>query len=137
MTVVSSKGIGNLNCNLYQYQRTESFRQYALANAPLVAKLPPLIRIEENQEKGKVKTSHIIRGKYRTWSKTILTGLLPIIKPDVYSGDLFSKGKKSFLLIKVTPTREVLEVLFFDGFMPHNPTMRKQIAELYKSRFTI
>ena len=99
--------------------------------------MPPLIRIEENQEKGNVKTGYLIRGKYSTWSKTILTGLLPVLKPGVYSGDCFTNGKKSFLLLKVTPDRSKIQILYFQGFMPRFPSMRIEIAKIYKSHFTI
>jgi len=137
MRVDNSKGIANLGFTIYTYERTETFRHYTLTNAPLMAKLPPLIRIEENQEKGNVRTSYLIRGKYSTWSKTILTGLLPVLKPGIYSGDCYKNGKKSFLLLKVTPNRSKIQVLFFNGFMPRFPSMQIEIAIYYKRFFTI
>lgn len=129
MSVVNLKEIENLGFTIYTYEITDTFRQYSLTNAPLTAKLPPLIRIEENQEKGNVKADYLIRGKYRTWEKTILTGPLPFQRPGVFFGDCFKNGKKSFLLIKVTPDRNKIQVLYFKGFMPLFPSMRLEIAK--------
>ena len=137
MSVVKPQGIVNLGFSIYNYERTEVEGVYSLSTAPIIPKLPPLIRIEENQEKGNVKTRFVIRGKYSTWSKTILTGIVPIVRPGVYFGDCFKNGKKSFLLIKVTPNRNKIQVLYFKGFMPLFPSMRLEIAKNYMSNFTI
>lgn len=124
-----------LRFSKYTYKLTDKQGVYKLTDAPEITELPPLIRIEENQRKGKVQTPLIIRGKFSNWSKTILTGLLKQPLANVFSGDNFKKGKKSFMLFQFSPDRSKLKVLYFRNFMPVFPRQRTQIAKDYANRF--
>jgi len=124
-----------LRFSKYTYKLTDKQGVYKLTDAPEITELPPLIRIEKNQNKGKVQTSLIIRGKFSKWSKTILTGLLKQPPENVFSGDHFDKGKKSFMLFQFSTDRSQLKVLYFRNFMPVFPRKRTQLAKDYASQF--
>ena len=127
------------NFSIYKYQRnTDSQTVYRLIKSPFISNLPPVIRIEKNQRKGKVQTDLIIRGKWATWGKHLLTGMLPDPKiSEVFSGNHFNKGVRSFMLIKPSQDREFIEIVYLEKFMPKYPKQRAQLAELFAENFTV
>ena len=127
------------NFSVYKYQRdNDSQKVYTLTESPFVSSLPPVIRIEKNQKKGKVQTDLIIRGKREKWNTQILTGLLPDPKiKDVYSGNEYKNQIRSFMLIKPSLDREFIEIIYLEKFMPRFPKQRTQLAELFASVFTV
>lgn len=92
--------------------------------------MPPILRIEENQFKGKVKTELIIRAKYKKWSENILTGLAPMGN-HFYFGDHFKNGKKSLMLILITPDTHTMAIMYFKGFYPYTPKQREQLLQQF------
>tara|TARA_R110000851_G_scaffold159595_1_gene302874 strand:+ start:248 stop:643 length:396 start_codon:yes stop_codon:yes gene_type:complete len=119
--------------DVYTYKRLESSFEYQLNDDSLLPNLPTKIRIEQNQKKGNVLTPYLIRGKFTQWSKTILTGLLKT-KNNLYTGDQYIKGNKSFLIFNVSPDRSVIQIMFFKNYMPF-PKRRLQMVCDYEQYF--
>jgi hypothetical protein len=106
---------------------------YQLSNGGLIPNLPPQIKLEQNQRKGNVITEFIIRGRWKTWSKSILTGLIKT-KDNIYTGDQYKKGNKSFLIFKFSNDRTTIQIMFFKNYMPF-PKYRAQMVSDYKQYF--
>lgn len=115
---------------VYLYECESSHGIYALKEHPLDSvKLPPQLKIEENQRKGNVKTKYIVRERWDKWSKTILTGLGLTKYENTFYGDQYTKKKKSFLIFQFLEGNRFLRIHHFNSFYPLFPALRERIID--------
>ena len=88
--------------------------------------MPPVFKVEPTQEKDRIKTEHLIRGRRGKWDEKILTGLAPF-RENWYFGDQYERGKKSLICFHFTPDKRRCTAIFCNNFYPANPTLRDEI----------
>lgn len=130
----------NINLPSHQiirYKFNHTTRNYTCSFAPVgFDRMPPILKIESTQYTNRIKSKLLVRGRFNSWNKKILTGLIPV-RLNWYYGDQLYRKKKYLLIFQFDPYNHVLKVYYTLNQYPICKSVRvKRVERFIQTYYT-